>query len=67
MPLERMGKFPEGSVQLSVLKAILLEIVLRLIRLCRGMIAKKFVRAEILLFRNEIFSETKLVSPQFMK
>jgi hypothetical protein len=61
--------FPEGSPyrHATAQKAELLKTALRLTKLCRGTIAKRFVKVATLLFRNAIFSETKSATPQFMK
>jgi hypothetical protein len=45
----------------------LLKTALHLIKQCRDTIAKRFVKMEILLFRNEIFLETKLANPQLTR
>jgi hypothetical protein len=48
-------------------KGNIAKTVLHLIKQCRDMIVKRFVKMEILLFRNVIFSETKLVYLQLTR
>jgi hypothetical protein len=63
-----MEIFQKGSdYQATAQKAELLKTALRLTKACRGTIAKKFIRMEILLFRNGIFLETESASLQFLK